>query len=138
MPRNLFPHLQVWRSCGSGSTYYLVGDTKLAPDSDEDDCDDDDADGADGDDGDDGIDYDECDCIFSGTPNPALEFQAEDILGIFQPPKKRSRVGVLYYKKSAGPTNYYIKTNGNQTNFTTTDKAVKTANHLPLVTGKFE
>ena len=140
MPRNLFPHLQVWRICGSGSTYYLVGDTELAPDSDEDDCDDDDADEDDGDDSDDGDDGDECDCIFSGTPNSTLKFQAGDILGIFQPRDRRSRVGV-YYDTSGGPTNYYIRTDDdNQTIFTMTDNAVRMADHLPLVTvkiGKF-
>ena len=81
---DFFPHLQVWRSCGDSSTYFLAGDTELlVPDSDSGE-----------------------DLVFTGTADPVLEFQAGDILGLFQPRNTRSRVGV-YYDTSAGPTNYY-------------------------------
>ena len=96
---DFFPHLQIWRNCGDGSIYFLAGDTQLfVPDS------------AGFDDGD--------DFVFTGTADPVLEFQAGDILGLFQPRKSRSRVRV-YYDTSAGPTNYYIDTdNENQPSLT--------------------
>ena len=84
---SLFPHLQIWRRCGDASTYFLAGDTELEPDGDELVC--------------------ETDCIYSGNPDPALEFQAGDVLGIFQP-SEGSCVGV-YYDTSAGPTNYFYE-----------------------------
>ena len=123
--RDFFPHLQIWRStrCVT-NTYDLVGDVELfVADDDERPRD---------------------DYVFSGTPDPPLEFEAGDILGIFQPRDSRSRVRV-YYDTSAGPTNYYIDTgNDNQPSlesFTTTiDSADGTEDSLPLVTieiGKF-
>ena len=124
LARDFFPHLQLWRICGDGTTYFLAGDTELlVPDS------------AGFDSGD--------DFVFTGTADPVLEFQAGDILGLFQPRNTRSRVRV-YYDTSTGPTNHYIDTgNDNEpslTSFTITG-ADGSADHLPLVTvgiGKFE
>ena len=50
----------------------------------------------------------EGDYIFTGTLVPPLKFQAGDVLGMFQPPESKSRVGVYY--ESTGPPNYYIET----------------------------
>ena len=84
---NFFPHLQLWRNCGDSSTYFLVGDTELmVPDSA-------------------GFNSG-ANFVFTGTADPVLEFQAGDILGLFQPRESRSRVRV-YYDTGAGPTNYY-------------------------------
>ena len=84
---NFFPHLQLWRSIVDGCSYTLVGDTQLfVPDS--------------------GELVTQTDYVFSGTPAPAVGFQAGDILGLFQPRESRSRVRV-YYDTSTGPTNYY-------------------------------
>ena len=120
---DFFPHLQIWRSTSCATnTFVLVGDVELfVADDDE---------------------RAEGNHAFSGTPDPPLEFEAGDILGIFQPRESRSRVRV-YYDTSAGPTNYYIATgNADQPSlfsFTTTS-ADGTENSLPLVTieiGKF-
>ena len=122
MHRN-FPHLQVWRNCGDDSTYFLAGDTELS------------VDGA-------GL-VSQTDYVFTGTADPVLEFQAGDILGLFQPRNSRSRVR-LYYDTSAGPTNHYIDTdNDNEPSLTSfvIANAGGSADHLPLVTvgiGKFE
>ena len=113
--RRYFPHLQIWRSNGDGFTYILVGDTELfVPGGDE---------------------RPNGNYIFSGTPDPPLQFEAGDILGIFQPRASRSRVR-LYYEASTGPVNYYINTdNANEpqlTVFATTD-ADEMENRLPLL-----
>ena len=84
--RNLFPQLQVWRSTEDGCSYALIGDTKLFVPG--------------------GNERPRGGYIFSGTPDPAVEFQTGDILGIFQPRESKSRVRV-YYDTSTGPTNYY-------------------------------
>jgi len=112
---DFFPHLQIWRSCAA-NTFVLVGDVELFV--------------AGGEERPDG------DYVFSGTPDPPLEFEAGDILGMFQPRGSRSRVGV-YYDTIAGPTNYYIDAgNADQPSlpsFTTTS-ADGTEDSLPLVT----
>ena len=115
--RDFFPHLQIWRSTSCATnTFVLVGDVEFFVAGGEERP---------------GGDY-----VFSGTPDPPLEFEAGDILGIFQPRESRSRVGV-YYDTSAGPTNYYIDTVGAEqpslASFTTTS-ADGTENSLPLVT----
>ena len=121
--RDFFPHLQIWRgtSCVT-NTFVLVGDVELFVAG--------------------GDERPRDDYVFSGVPDPPLEFEAGDILGLFQPRESRSRVRV-YYDTSAGPTNYYIDTgNDNQpsvSSFTTTS-ADGTEDSLPLVTieiGKF-
>ena len=39
------------------------------------------------------------------TPNPPLEFQEGDILGVYQPDTDQSKL-VLYYQRSTGPSSY--------------------------------
>ena len=120
---NFFPHLQLWRNatiCGANA-YILVGDTELfVPNSDE--------------------LVSRSDYVFTGTAGPVLEFQAGDILGLFQPPNGRSRVRV-FYNTSAGPTNYFINT-GNADQPSLSCFIIANANgmrdHLPLVTIKHE
>ena len=48
-------------------------------------------------------------CVYNYTPNPPLEFQEGDILGVFQ----RSGSGHVrvYYQKTTGPANYQRFTN---------------------------
>ena len=114
--REYFPHLQIWRSCGGSFTYFLVGDTELFVAG--------------------GDERPRDDYVFSGTPDPPLEFEAGDILGIFQPRESRSRVRV-YHEASTGPSSYYIDTdNANEPpliRFMTTD-ANDMDNRLPLLT----
>ena len=115
--RDFFPHLQIWRNTRCVTNMYdLVGDVELFVAG--------------------GEERPRDDYVFSGTPDPPLEFEAGDILGIFQPRESRSRVRV-YYDTSAGPTNYYIATgNADQpslASFTTTS-ADGTEDSLPLVT----
>ena len=119
---DFFPHLQIWRSTSCATnTFVLVGDVELFV----------------------AGERQRGNYVFSGTPDPPLEFEAGDILGIFQPRESRSRVRV-YYDTSAGPTNYYIDTDNaeqpSMAGFTTTS-ADDTENSLPLVTieiGKFK
>ena len=118
-----FPHLQIWRSTSCATnTFVLVGDVELFVAG--------------------GDERPRDDYVFSGTPDPPLEFEAGDILGLFQPRESRSRVRV-YYDTSAGPTNYYIDTgNDNQPSLSSfiTTSADGTEDSLPLVTieiGKF-
>ena len=110
-----FPHLQVWRSINNCGTNILIGDTELfVPDSA-------------------GL-VSQTDYVFTGTADPVLEFQAGDILGLFQPRESRSRVRV-YYDTSAGPTNYYIADTSNQpklTSFIIANAGME--DQLPLVT----
>ena len=122
--RDFFPHLQIWRSAScANNAFVLVGDVELFVAG--------------------GEERPRDDYVFSGNPDPPLEFEAGDILGIFQPRNSRSRVGV-YYDTSAGTTNYYIDTrNANQPPVPgiITTSADGTEDSLPLVTieiGKFQ
>ena len=69
-----------------GCSYALIGDTELFVSG--------------------GAERTRDDYIFTGTPDPAVEFQIGDILGIYQPRESRARVRV-YYDTSTGPSNYY-------------------------------
>ena len=75
------------------------------------------------------------DYVLTGTADPVLEFQAGDILGLFQPRESRSRVRV-YYDTSPGPTNYYIDDTADQPSLTSfvIANAGGMEDHLPLVT----
>ena len=86
---NFFPHLQIWRQNGFDSTYFVVGDSELFLSND----------GSLS-----GGDY-----TIKGNLEPPLNFQRGDVLGMFQPPESRSRIGV-YYDANRGPPNYYIDT----------------------------
>ena len=86
--RDFFPYLLIWRSAG-GDNYTLEGSTQLfVPNN--------------------GRANDE-DYFFNGFPDPPLEFQAGDVLGVFQPTAGRSRVR-LNYEPNTGPTSFFVET----------------------------
>ena len=76
------------------------------------------------------------DYAFDGIPDPPVEFQVGDVLGIFQPPIDRSLVR-LHFERSTGPTNYYVGTGDNVSppldNLTITDSNIMTDTDLPAI-----
>ena len=84
---NVFPHLQIWRQNEFDTTYFVVGDSELSVSGSR----------------------TNGDYTFNGTVEPPLKFKSGDVLGLFQPPQSRSRIGV-YYDVSRGPPNYFIDT----------------------------
>ena len=105
-----FPHLQIWRNTLPDS-YTLVGSTVLSATAEN------------------------LNKTYEFIPSPALEFQAGDVLGIFQPSEEDSRLFV-YYERNFGPTNYFIDTRQAQqppnTSFSTAF-ADGAATNFPLV-----
>ena len=115
--RDYFPELQIWRDIGN-NTYTKVGNTPpgnatpflqgVAP------------------------------TVYEYTPDPPLEFQAGDILGVFQPRESLSHLRV-YYEENNGPTSYDVTVGLQDTEplldkFTLTQPGVHTSSDLPLVT----
>lgn len=84
---NVFPHLQIWRRNEFDTTYFVVGDSELSVSGSR----------------------TNGDYTFNGAVEPPLKFKSGDVLGLFQPPQSRSRIGV-YYDVSRGPPNYFIDT----------------------------
>ena len=48
--------------------------------------------------------------VFEYIPNPAIEFQNGDILGVYQPRTENSEL-VVYYQRRDGPVNYDLGNN---------------------------
>ena len=85
--RDSYPYLLIWRSAG-GDRYTLEDSTELFV----------------SDNGRRNGIY-----LFPGIADPPVQFQAGDVLGIFQPPEDRSLVRLLF-ERHTGPTNYYVRT----------------------------
>ena len=68
--------------------------------------------------------------VYEYIPNPPLEFQADDILGLHQPLFSPT---LLYYQRGTGPQNFAVFSWNLLTNMSTTG-GVDNDNDLPLVT----
>ena len=75
--------------------------------------------------------------VYEYIPNPPLEFQTNDILGLYQPRISDTEV-VVYYQEGSGPQNF-MRPNQDSAEYTTRNGS---DNDLPLVTvevnGKLE
>ena len=67
--------------------------------------------------------------VYEYIPNPPLEFQANDILGLYQPRIRDTQV-VVYYQSEGGPLNYRSTQNSP---LTSTQASGGNDNDLPLV-----
>ena len=109
-----FPDLQVWRS-GNG-VYMKVGNTTLYAN--------------------------ECNSnsVYEMAVKPSLPFRRGDMLGIFQPSGRLSRLRIHYINESGSPRNFVFKPNNSVTeapfeNFTTTvSSGIGRQTVLPFVT----
>ena len=66
--------------------------------------------------------------VYEYVPNPPLEFQANDILGLHQP---RDTQVVVYYQRGGGPRNY--RRSDQNSPLTNTQASGRSDNDLPLV-----
>ena len=77
--------------------------------------------------------------VYEYIPNPPLEFQANDILGLYQPRVRDTEV-VVYYQEGSGPQNFAYSNRNSPTGDFTSQGGQD--NDLPLVTvevnGKLE
>ena len=71
--------------------------------------------------------------VYEYVPNPPLQFQADDILGLFQPPSADTQV-VVYYQEGGGPQNFYFMWNSAVRRFNTGFHGVMDDSDVPLVT----
>ena len=71
--------------------------------------------------------------VYEYIPNPPLQFQTNDFLGLFQPPSTDTQV-VVYYQEGGGPQNY-VRSNRNSalSSFDRNNWRVVTDRELPLV-----
>jgi len=71
--------------------------------------------------------------VYEYTPNPPLQFQADDLLGLFLPHRTETQV-VVYLQEGGGPQSYR-RSNQNSalSSFTTSDGGVITDTDIPLV-----
>ena len=101
----LFPELQIWRNTGGASftkeVFSLISNVTVINNN-----------------------------VVEFTPNPPLEFQEGDILGVYQPLSDDSAL-VVYYQVSGGPVNY---AEGNSPLSTVTLGAPVNQYDYPLVT----
>ena len=89
--KDLLPELQIWRSMDS-MIYTKVAFNLITPNKDNNVLN-----------------------VHQYIPNPPLEFQEGDILGVYQPTDKSSGME-LYYQTFDGPANYKLNNNANTTN----------------------
>ena len=82
---NLGAELQIWRSNVGQNNYILVGSSVLP------------------------VSISGFASVYNYTPNPPLEFQEGDILGVYQRSSGMMRVRV-YYQETTGPANYQYST----------------------------
>ena len=75
------PSLQIWRRERETNLYTQVGSSRLDTSTSN------------------------SSVVVEYIPNPPLEFQEGDILGVYQPDTDQSKL-VLYYQRSTGPTSY--------------------------------
>ena len=71
--------------------------------------------------------------VYEYTPNPPLQFQADDLLGLFLPRRTETQV-VVYLQEDGGPQSYR-RSNRNSalSSFTTSDRRVRIDTDIPLV-----
>ena len=71
--------------------------------------------------------------VYEYTPNPPLQFQADDLLGLFLPRRTETQV-VVYLQRDGGPQTYR-RSNRNSalSSFTTSGGGVRTDADIPLV-----
>ena len=111
-----FPDLQLWRLNSSGNGVYTkVGNTTLCASSKN------------------------SSSLYELEVRPSLPFQRGDILGIFQPVGRRSRLRIQYVNRSGNPLNFVSRLTGNVTEppldtFATTSPNLTRQAGLPLVT----
>ena len=109
--RDLYPELQIWRPIGSGSYMKIQSSTVNSA-----------------------RDFTN---RYEYIPNPPLDFQVGDIVGIYQPLQSRSRLYLQYYQGNVYSQliNYYFQTSTLQfQNFSTSEPGVMSESILPLVT----
>ena len=72
--------------------------------------------------------------VYEYLPDPPLDFQVGDSLGVYQPAADRSTFGT-YYQLGNGPTNYRIENQASEAvSFNVNNRAVRSdQNDLPLV-----
>ena len=113
--RDYFPELQIWRDIGN-DTYTKVGNTtpgNATP-----------------------LLQDVAATVYEYSPEHPLEFQAGDILGVFQPRGPLSHLRV-YYEENNGPTSFDVVVDDTEPLldiFTLTQSGVRTSSDLPLIT----
>ena len=71
--------------------------------------------------------------VYEYVPNPPLQFQTNDLLGLFQPPSADTQV-VVYHQERGGPQNYYFISNSALRRFDTGFRGVRDDSDMPLVT----
>ena len=107
--RDLYPELQIWRPIGSDSYVKMQNSTV-------------------------NINARDLTNRYEYIPDPPLDFQVGDIVGIYQPLRSRNRLNLQYYQGNAYSQliNYYFQTNRSQfQNFSTS--GVMSESILPLV-----
>jgi len=71
--------------------------------------------------------------VYEYTPNPPLQFQADDLLGLFLPCRNETQV-VVYLQEGGGPQSYgHSNKNSALSSFTTSSEGVNTDTDIPLV-----
>ena len=70
--------------------------------------------------------------VYEYTPNPPLQFQADDLLGMFLPHRTDTQV-VVYLQRRGGPQSYRRNQNSALSSLTTSDGGVNTDTDIPLV-----
>ena len=71
--------------------------------------------------------------VYEYTPNPPLQFQANDLLGLFLPRRTETQV-VVYLQEDGGPQSYRrFFQNSALSSFTTRSGGVRTDTDIPLV-----
>ena len=108
-----FPDLQLWRL--NSGVYTKVGNTTLYASSKN------------------------SNSVYELEVRPSLPFQRGDILGIFQPIGRRSRLRIQYVNRNGNPLNLVFRVNGSVTEppsdtFATTSPNLTRQAGLPLVT----
>ena len=68
--------------------------------------------------------------VYEYVPNPPLQFQADDLLGLFQPDSADIQV---YYQEGGGPRNYARSTDSAFSSFYRNSRRVDMDTALPLV-----
>ena len=71
--------------------------------------------------------------VYEYTSNPPLQFQADDLLGLFLPRRTETQV-VVYLQEDGGPQSYRrFFQNSALSSFTTSSRGVRTDTDIPLV-----
>ena len=70
--------------------------------------------------------------VYEYIPNPPLEFQANDILGLYQPRRNEAQV-VVYYQRRGGPQSFRLSNQGSSSPLVNTSASGQSDTDLPLV-----